>query len=261
VTSLFSGSEDIAFDGAGSLFGKDGANLVRLLPDGGTFTSEIAAPLTEGAFGLRFSPSGDLFIALPGSGKIVVTTPNPPGQGPSTVTDFKSGLGTPNGVHVDSAGNLWVTEFGAGRVIRIDPGGDSTTIASGVAAPNGVVLDETRNILFFTSYSAGQLLRTDPAGGGEVVLVGSIGGTALDGLALDACGNVYAVDQGGSRLYRFDLDASGTLIGDPVLLAVLPDNVANAQFGAGPGWNATSLYAAGTPGVVYEVPVGVGAGH
>jgi hypothetical protein len=65
------------------------------------------------------------------------------------------------------------------------------------------------------------------------------------------------VDQGNSRLYRFTLDAAGALVGEPELLANFPQNVANAQFGSGTGFNPNSLYAAGNPGVVYEVPVGV----
>jgi hypothetical protein len=41
------------------------------------------------------------------------------------------------------------------------------------------------------------------------------------------------------------------------LLADFPKNVANAQFGAGAGFDASTLYAAGTPGSVYAVPLGV----
>ena len=133
----------------------------------------------------------------------------------------------------------------------------TTLIAENQNSPNGVVLDESRDLLFFTSYSQGRLFKTDPAGGGAVTEIGQINGAALDGLALDACGNVYAVDQGNSRLYRFDLDPNANLVGEPVMLAQFPNNVANAQFGVGAGWNATSLYAAGNPGVVFELPVGV----
>jgi len=245
----FNGSEDAAFDGTGGLVAKNGSSLERV--DAAKAVTTVA-PLTSAAYGLRFNSAGDLFVALPQAGKIVKVTG---GQ----VTDFKTGLSGPNGVHVDSAGNIWVTEFGGGRVIKLDPNGDSTTIASQLNSPNGVVLDETRNLLFFTGYSQGRLFKTDPAGGAEPIEVAQIGGAALDGLTLDACGNVYAVDQGNSRVYRLDLDADANLVGEPVMLAELPQNVANVQFGVGPGWNTTSLYAAGNPGVVYEIPVGVGA--
>jgi hypothetical protein len=76
-------------------------------------------------------------------------------------------------------------------------------------------------------------------------------------MVMDACGNLYVVDQGGSRLYRIELDASGAAVSDAQLLATFPQNVANAQFGSGDGFDETALYASGVPGVVYKVVVGV----
>jgi streptogramin lyase len=245
VYSDFQGSEDLAFDGDGGLVAKNGGNLVRI---DASLTPTTFAPLSGTVYGLRFAPNGDLFAARNDMNTVVKVVGG-------TVTTFAMELGGPNGVHVDSAGNVWVTEFGAGRVLRLDPNGAETVIASNLDAPNGVILDETRNLLFFTEYFEGRVFRVDPAGGTptEVVQVGG----ALDGLELDACGNLYVVDNQNDRIYRIDLDADANLIGEPVLLAVTQENIANAQFGRGPGWNATSLYAAGNPGVVYEIPVGV----
>jgi hypothetical protein len=247
VYSDFSGSEDLAFDGTGGLVAKNGGNLVRI---DGSLTPTTFAPLSGTVYGLRFAPNGDLFAARPGQNTVVRVVGG-------AVTTFATGLGGPNGVHVDSAGNVWVTEFGAGQVIRLDPAGNETVIASGLNSPNGVILDETRNLLFFTEYGDGQIFKVDPAGGTPTEIV-EING-ALDGLELDACGNLYVVDNQGGRVFRIDLDADANLIGEPVLLADVQDNIANAQFGRGPGWNATSLYAAGDAGTVYEIPVGVGA--
>lgn len=248
VFTGFLGSEDLAFDGTGGLVAKNGGNLVRI---DGSLTPTTFAPLPGTVYGLRFAPNGDLFAARPGQNTVVRVVGG-------VVTTFAMELGGPNGVHVDSAGNVWVTEFGAGRVIRLDPAGNETVIASNLDSPNGVILDETRNLLFFTEYFAGRVLKVDPAGGAPTEVV-TIDGAALDGLELDACGNLYVVDNGNNRVYRIDLDADANLLGEPVLLADVQDNIANAQFGRGPGWNATSLYAAGNPGVVYEIPVGVGA--
>jgi hypothetical protein len=75
---------------------------------------------------------------------------------------------------------------------------------------------------------------------------------------MDACGHLYVVDQGKSDLYRVKLDAAGAAAGAQELMASFPQNVANAQFGSGAGWDAKSLYVAGNPGVVYELAVGVG---
>lgn len=246
----FDGSEDLAFDGEGGLVGKNGGALVRV--DASDVVTDIA-DISGQSYGVRVSPAGDIFVARPGASSIVKVTNG-------VVSDFKMGLGGPNGVHVDSSGDVWVTEFTAGRVIKLaSANADTTLIADFLDSPNGIVVDESRDLVFFTSYSQGQLFKTDPSGASDPIEIGQIDGAALDGLALDACGNVYAVDQGNSRLYRFTLDANADLVGEPLLLAQFPANVANAQFGSGPGWNPTSLYAAGNPGVVFEVAVGVGA--
>lgn len=251
VTEGFSGSEDLAFDGKGAIVGKDGANVVKI-----TAADEKTnvASLPGQTYGIRYAPSGDLIAAVPGSGKLVKIT------SAGDVTDFVTSLSGPNGVYVAMDGTIYVTEFQASRVIKIAPGANTgTPVASGVAlgAPNGVVLDEKRDLLFFTDYASGKLYSVTPAGGGTPNPVGQVTGASLDGLVLDACGNVYAMDQGNSKLYRFELDAAGALVGTPALLATFPKNVANAQFGSGTGFNPTSLYAAGNPGTVYEVPVGV----
>jgi hypothetical protein len=47
-------------------------------------------------------------------------------------------------------------------------------------------------------------------------------------MVLDACGNVYVVDQGASKLYRVRLDEAGVATQAPELLATFPTNVANA---------------------------------
>lgn len=247
ITDEFSGSEDIAFDGAGNIWGKDGNAVLRV--DAGK-NQTATAQVPGQSYGFRFGSNGNIFIAQPNAGTIVEVDDD-------VVTTFISGLQGPNGVYPDFDGNLWVTEFGGGRVIKIDSAATKTTIVDNVNSPNGVVLDVDRNLLFYSSYSQGRVFRVDPAGATEPVLVGEMDGS-IDGLVLDSCGNVYAVDQAGSDLYRLNLDGSGDLVGEPEFIAHFPQNVANAQFGSGAGWNATSLYVAGNPGVVYEVAVGVG---
>jgi hypothetical protein len=66
------------------------------------------------------------------------------------------------------------------------------------------------------------------------------------------------VDQGNSALYRIFLDEAGGPIGEPELLVEqFPSNVANAMWGSGRGWDPLSLYAAGVPGGIHRVEVGV----
>jgi hypothetical protein len=250
----FSGSEDLAFDGAGNLALKQEGAVMLVTSDGqGTMLADGFPQI----YGTRFLTTGDLLVALPQQGVLQTIAPD------GTVSDVAADLESPNGIYVDPTGAVWVTEFGGSAVVRFDAAWNKTTIFQGPEAgsANGVVLDPARGLLFFTNYGAGRLLRiaVDAQGqpSGQPAEVGTIPGAKLDGLALDACGNVYAVDQGNSQLYRFRLDAMGVATGEPENLTNFPKNTANVQFGAGAGFDPESLYGAGNPGEVYRVAVGV----
>ena len=254
----FDGSEDLGFDGAGGLALKSGDQVVIVSAD---FNTELLATGLPQVYGTRFAASGELLIAVPGSGELRAIDPG----GDSSL--IAADLDGPNGLHVDPGGDVWLTEFGGGRVVRFDAdfknNNSKTIIHEGADATsaNGVVFDPARGLLFFTNYGAGRLLKLeiDPQGQpvGAPVEVAVIPGARPDGLVLDACGNLYVVDQGGSRLYRAWLDDQAAIVGAPELLAEFDENVANAQFGWGEGWDPESLYVIGNPGAMYRVRVAV----
>lgn len=247
ISSAFDGSEDIAFDGQGMLVGKRGDELLEIDGEGGM---KVLAGGIPKAYGLRYRGDGDLVVALPNDGKVIAVSPE--GQ----VSDVAVGLQGPNGVYVDLMDRIWVTEFGGSRVIRIESDRSITSIVDGVEAEaaNGIIYDPDRDALFYTNYQAGAVRRVDFEGGvaQTPVVIGMIAGKP-DGLVLDACGNLYVIDQGGSRLFRWALDSAGEPLGEATLVAEFATNVANASFGAGAGFEAESLYVAGNPGVVYRV--------
>jgi sugar lactone lactonase YvrE len=251
---VFDGSEDFAFDGKGHMAAKSGTKLI--LVDGQQASTDIGA-FADLTFGLRYHPNGNLVAALPSAGKLVFVSPS--GQ----VSDLATSLVQPNGVYVDAAGTVWVTQFSTGIVSKV-PAGQTAAVpvfsdAANTVSPNGIVVDEKKKILFYTEYSKGKIHRVSlTAADPKPTLVTEIPGAALDGLVLDVCGNVYVVDQGNSRLYRVQVDATGAPTGNAELLSNFPSSVANAQFGSGTGFEPKSLYVTGTDGIVYTVAVGVG---
>ena len=245
----FSGSEDFAFDGQGNIVARRGNEVVRVDAQG---QATSVAAFGGQVYGLRYHPNGNLIAALPASGALI--TIGPAGE----LAVFATGLGTPNGVYVDFDGTVWVTEFGANKVTRIGPDQTRESIVTGpefARTANGVVVDAARNVLFYTESTRGKIRRVDLTQRPRSKW--PLSGAALDGITLDACGNIYAVDQGSSRIFRVRLDASGVATAPPELLASFPANVANAQFGSGPGFDADKLYVTGNPGVVFSIPVGV----
>jgi hypothetical protein len=264
VGQPFNGSEDFTFDGQGHIVGKKGSSVVLV---GTTTAGALAtdgtslASLPGQTYGLRYHPNGNLIAAIPGSGKIVSISPS--GQ----VSDLLTGLRQPNGIYVDFDGTIWFTEFGGNKVSRRAPDGTVTVLVSGSSmaqGADGIVLDAAHKRLYYTEYQKARINRIDldssspGAPTPTPVTVATIPGTALDGMALDACGNVYAVDNGNSRLYRVRVDEHGVATASPELLAELPTNIAAAVFGAGPGFDPQKIYMTGNPGAVYAIPLGIG---
>ena len=249
----FNGSEDLGFNGLGGLAGKDGGNII-IVDSEGVETASYPDAFNP-SYGLRFTVDGDLLVAHPSQGEIGRIGSD------GSIDVFASGLGGVNGVYPDLDGNVWVTNFGI--VGRYSADGTLDTLVSGADAANsnGIVYDPDRSVAFYTNYGAGRVLKVDimdDGTAGDVTALGQVGGAAFDGLALDACGNLYAVDNGTPRVFRLMLDENAEAIGE---LTDIVDgnmqNVANAQFGRGEGFDPNSIYVTGNPGVVYRLEVGV----
>ncbi len=250
--SGFEGSEDLAFDGKGGLALKRLGDIVVVRADMSETTLLEGVPP---AYGTRFLADGRLLVALPQAGKVIAVDPD------GSTSDFLQGTQGANGLYPDLDGDVWITEFGGDKVLRVGMDMMETAIIEGndAASANGVVFDTERRVLFYTRYQAGEVMRSviDLEGiPTEPEVIAEIDG-APDGLTLDACGNLYVVDQGNDRVFRVLLDEIGKPLAEPSLLAEFPRNVANAQFGVGEGFDDHTLYVAGNPGDVYMVKLEV----
>lgn len=58
---------------------------------------------------------------------------------PATPEKLWDGFNSPVGMAFDAAGNLFVAEWGAGRITRIDPA-EITTFADGLSGPSGLTI-------------------------------------------------------------------------------------------------------------------------
>ena len=152
VFTGYEGSEDLAFDGKGGLALKRDGNVVIVRADLSETTLAMGVPP---AYGTRFLADGRLLVALPQAGKVIAVDP----QGQSE--DWLLMVQGPNGIFPDVAGDVWVTEIGGDRVLRVGADPDPKVIVEGgeAAAANGVVYDPQRSLLFYTNYQSGRIKR------------------------------------------------------------------------------------------------------
>ncbi len=158
-------------------------------------------------------------------------------------------LNRPYGLAVDSAGNLYVADFGNGRVRRISPDGAIRTVAGGgsgrqagvgealsarLIGPRNVAVDGFGNI-YIADFLDHRVYRVAP--GGQIVVVAGTGVagyngegnavsshlTAPAGIAVDRQGALAIADTGNNRIRRVFGGAITTLVGgdsDPINLKV-----------------------------------------
>jgi len=148
---------------------------------------------------------------------------------------------------VDLQGFVYVTEHDAHRVLRVHPySGEYTVLVDGdITNPNGIAFNPTYDLLYIGTFGGSWIysLSISPDGTpGRLEKWGDMTHTPglLDGIGVDACGNVYVCEYGSTDIWRLPPDGKNAvriLDSDPAI-TYLP----NMQWGRGEGWDPNSLY-------------------
>jgi sugar lactone lactonase YvrE len=228
-------SEDLAFDSAGNLVGSDMSALYKTAAGK---KAKLWVPGVQTRAGMRFIPSGTLMLNDDTLGRVLAFDPD------GAMRVVVQGLSYPNGMAVDMKGFVYVTEHDAGRVLRIHPyTGEYTVLTNKIPNPNGIVFNPDYTALYIGSFGSGYVYKMsispDGVPGKVVEWASPIGpGGLLDGMGVDACGNVYVCEYGGTDVYRIPPE------GTPAVKIVHGDDtyLPNMQWGVGMGWDPYSLY-------------------
>lgn len=267
----------IANDTAGNLYVPDAVNntIEKIAPDGTVSTLAGAAgvagsqdgPGSAAMFnqpeGLIVDGSGNVFVADTGNSTVRMITPDGvvttvaglAGQvGSSDGVGSNALFNQPDGIALDLAGNLYVSDAVNSTIRKIAPDGTVSTFAGtagnlgsadglGAAAqfnnPGGLMVDSGGNVYVADTFND-TIRKITPDGmvttlAGSPGVIGSAdltGSNALfnqpDDVAVDAAGNVYVADTGNGTIRAITPDgAVTTLAGSP--------GVAGLSNGAGSG--------------------------
>jgi sugar lactone lactonase YvrE len=200
--------------------------------------------------GLAIDASGNLYVADEGNNCIRKVTPS--GMvttlAGSTTPGYKNGQGaaaeffSPNGIAVDAAGNVYVTDVLNEAIRKITPSGSVTTLAGGTEGsadgtgsaaqfdyPYGITIDGSGNLIVADAYN-NRIRKVTPAG--VVTTIAGSGATGAGnggfadgpvvsavfkapyGVAVDASGNIYVTDGGNNRIRKISSGNVTTVAGD-----------------------------------------------
>jgi sugar lactone lactonase YvrE len=248
------GSEDFTFDAEGYMIQVTGGGLKRT-PYGGP--SELLVPLDADVRGTRILPDGRVVLATSQNGTLLAVDPVTGSQEP-----LASGLTNPNGVAIGVDGRIYVAT--TGRIMRVDPvGGDVEVVADlpGNSFDGLTFSPDFTRLYFDEEFGQIHYVDFDAAGNpgtprlGATIPLGGLGFSILDGMAMDACGNLYVAEMNGT-VWRVRVDDGSV---EEVVSLPGASIIPALNFGFPPvgGWNATSLYVITFTGSVYELDIGV----
>ena len=198
--------------------------------DGGTATqAQLSAP-----YGILLDPRGNLFVADLGNSRVrrigpdgIITTVAGGGSLPAGGLNEGSSatvlaLNAPRNLAMDSAGNLYISDFGAHRVYRLDRSGSLTTVAgtgtpgfggdggvaysAQLAYPSALAEDPQDNL--YIADSGNHLIRKVTRG-----LISSYARAATPtGLAVDGRGTLYIADASGGQIVEIPSAGKSTAL-------------------------------------------------
>ena len=124
----------------------------------------------------------------------------PPGTQSSVLTAAATSF---YGIAMDGSGNLYVADYGNGRILKETLSAGSyyqSILVSGLSNPNGIAVDGAGNVYIADTFS-GLVLKETPAG--DTYTESTVAGVfAPEALALDGSGNLYIVTSSGSSLLK-----------------------------------------------------------
>jgi serine/threonine-protein kinase len=204
---------DVAVDTAGNVYVTEPAGVVELAA-GATASVELPFKLSQ--------PQG---IAVDTAGAVYVTDwirsevwKLAAGSGTPTMLQFiglkcgehDSKLANPNGVAVDTAGTVYVTDGGCqGRVLTMAAGSSTPTMLPFTDLQNfngGVAVDSAGNVYITDTYN-NRVLKL-AAGSNRPTALPFTGLADPDAVAVDSAGNIYVTDSYNNRVLKLAAGAS-----------------------------------------------------
>ena len=130
----------------------------------------------------------------------------------STLNTGGNTLSDPPATAIDTAGNVYISSYGSGQIIKITPQGVASILTisgltPGLSGPWGLAIGPAGD-LYIADYLNKRVVKVTPSGAGSAVNLGSITLAGPTGVAVDSSGNLFIGDASGNQIV--EVPASGT---------------------------------------------------
>ncbi len=242
--------EDFTFLPDGRILAVIGGNL-KAIDFGGSST--VLVPNLGDVRGTRLLPDGRAALAHIETGSVLLVDPFTGGR-----EVLASGLVNPNGIAIGDDGRVYVAT--TERILRLDPADFSQEVVAEMnnRSFDGLSFSPDYSRLYFNE-EAGRVHWVDfdgngdpgPVQDGPSIPIGAF--SLLDGMAVDACGNLYTAEMG-STIWRVSPSGNVETVAVISGIAILPA----LNFGPGTGgFDANVLYVGDFTGKMHALEVDV----
>lgn len=111
-----------------------------------------------------------------------------------------------NGICADTSGNLFVTDFTAKRIYKVNIAGNSftTVVSNTVSTPNGILYDSLYNRLVFCTWGPSAKLIEVSLSDYTLTTIKTTSLTNIDGVVMDRCRNFLISEWGTDKIHKID---------------------------------------------------------
>ena len=199
-SQAYNGPESVEFDFTNNrwLIGNKNNGTIIARDMSGNFTPFVSG-MTSGPYGIEIL--GNTLYCCYGGGKIRGYDLTSGGQ----VFDLNLNATFLNGICSDGVSNLFVTDFSAKQIYRVDVvSGTFNVYVTGLTkSPNGIIYENANQRLVFVNWGTNAPIQQVALSDSLVTTLTTTTLSNLDGIAADAYGNYYVSTWGNNTIRKF----------------------------------------------------------
>ncbi len=208
TAQTYSGPESVEYDYANNrwLIANTTSHQILARSASGVLTV-FASNLVNGPYGIEIA--GDtLFCCSGGSIKGYTLS------GGTLVFNVNLGASFLNGLTHDNNGYLWVTDFSAKTIYKVNIAAQTFTQVAGslVQSPNGIIYDDVNSRCVFVNWGSNAPIKAIDVNTNVVTTILPTTFSNIDGIARDGAGNYFISVWGTQKVYKYDSAFSSAAI-------------------------------------------------